>query len=244
MTESVLSGEELHVQFDGVTALADIDIQLSSEEILGLIGPNGAGKTTLLNVLSGFLKPTSGSVFLDGERITNLDPVKLARAGVVRTFQNVRAFDRLSTLENVALGAIGAGSSQSDAQALAWDLLKQVGMAKEAAKPASSLAHGEERLLGIIRALATRPRFLLLDEPAAGLNEAESAVLTEFLIGLPEQFSLSLLVVEHDMNVIMDLSDRILVIDHGRAIAFGSPSEIQADVIVREAYLGTRVTHA
>jgi ABC-type branched-subunit amino acid transport system ATPase component len=241
--ESILAGEELRVHFDGVTALAGVDIEIRSKQILGLIGPNGAGKTTLLNVLSGFLPPTSGLVRLDGKPVP-FDPVKLSRAGVVRTFQNVRAFGRLTTLDNVALGAIGAGMSQSEARDVARHMLDEVGIGKYADAPANALAHGEERLVGITRALAMRPRFLLLDEPAAGLNEAESRVLTDFLKGLPDQYGVGLLVVEHDMTVIMRLSARILVIDHGRAIALGTPTEIQNNDQVQEAYLGTRASHA
>jgi branched-chain amino acid transport system ATP-binding protein len=226
------------VRFAGLEALNDVSLSLDSGEILGLIGPNGAGKTTLVNVLSGFQRPTSGRVLLGGRNVTALPPQKLAAHGLGRTFQSVRLFGRLTVFDNVLAGAVAGGLQMRPARELAWTLLERLSLAHAATVTAAALPHGEERRLGIVRALATRPRFLLLDEPAAGLNETETEALTETLATLPRDFALGLLVIEHDMALILGLCQRIQVLDHGRTIAEGSPREVRHDRSVIEAYLG------
>jgi len=229
---------DLRVHFNGVKAVDGVDFALARGEVLGLIGPNGAGKTTLLNALTGYERPTTGMVFLDDANVTRLSAHLRARAGIVRSFQSVRVFERLSALENIQVGVLGSDASKRDVLQTAWKLLKDAGLASRAMESAGSFPHGEERMLGILRALAMKPRFLLLDEPAAGLNETESTALAQFLASLPERYDLGLLIVEHDMRVIMSACSRIHVIDYGKTIAIGTPSEVQLDPRVQEAYLG------
>ncbi|MDX6409381.1 MAG: branched-chain amino acid transport system ATP-binding protein [Gaiellaceae bacterium] len=226
------------VRFAGLEALSDVSLTLVSGEIVGLIGPNGAGKTTLVNVLSGFQRPTSGQVLLGERNVTALPPQKLAAQGLGRTFQSVRLFGRLTVFDNVLAGAIAGGMRMRPARELTWTLLERLSLAHTAAVSAAALPQGEERRLGIIRALAGRPRFLLLDEPAAGLNERETEALTETLAMLPRDFGLGLLVIEHDMALILGLCHRIQVLDHGKTIAEGSPRDVRHNRAVIEAYLG------
>jgi branched-chain amino acid transport system ATP-binding protein len=226
------------VRFAGLEALSDVSLTLLSGEILGLIGPNGAGKTTLVNVLSGFQRPTSGRVLLGDRNVTALPPQKLAAQGLGRTFQSVRLFGRLTVFDNVLAGAVAGGLRMQPARELTWTLLERLSLAHAAPVDAAALPHGEERRLGIVRALATRPRFLLLDEPAAGLNESETAALTATLATLPRDFGVGLLVIEHDMALILGLCQRLQVLDHGKTIAEGSPREVRQNRAVIEAYLG------
>jgi len=235
-----LRAEGVSVHFAGVKAVDGVDLTLDRGEILGLIGPNGAGKTTLVNALSGFQEPTAGTVRLDDADVTGWLPHRLARTGVARTFQSVRLFPRLSVLENVTVGALALGISRGKAEAHARELLSQMQLTPLIHARGNSLSHGDERRVGILRALATRPTFLLLDEPAAGLNEAESQELVEVLARMPGEFDLGLLVIEHDMRLIMKLSHRVHVIDHGKTIAIGTPAEVRVDPAVLEAYLGSK----
>jgi branched-chain amino acid transport system ATP-binding protein len=241
--EVSLRALEVGVRFGGLEALSDVSLNLDSGEILGLIGPNGAGKTTLVNVLSGFQRPTSGQVLLGDHNVTALPPQKLAARGLGRTFQSVRLFGRLTVFDNVLAGAVAGGMRMRPARELTWMLLERLNLAHTATVAAAALPQGEERRLGIIRALATRPRFLLLDEPAAGLNERETEALTETLATLPRDFALGLLVIEHDMALILGLCHRIQVLDHGRTIAEGSPREVRHDRAVIEAYLGAEAVN-
>ena len=228
----------LAVHFEGVKAVDGVDLTLRPAEILGLIGPNGAGKTTFVNALTGFQRPTAGSIRIDGRDVSGWSASRIARIGVARTFQSVRLFPRLSVLENVEVGAVGVGMRRSDARRFAIELLERFGLAARAHHPGSGLPHGEERRLGIVRAMASRPNCLLLDEPAAGLNEVEGDELVRALSGIREDFGCGLLVIEHDMRVIMSLCERLQVLDYGKTIAEGTPEQVRADPAVLTAYLG------
>lgn len=227
------------VHFGELVALDDIDFVLRPGEIVGLIGPNGAGKTTLTNVLSGFQRPTRGSVTLDGTDVTRWQPDRLARGGVCRTFQSVRAFGAISVWQNVEAAASAIGLRRRERTELVGRLLSTMGLYERREVPARDLPHGDERRMSVARALAVRPRYLLLDEPAAGLNEHESDDLVGALSLIRRDFGCGLMVIEHDMRVIMSLCERIHVLDHGRSIASGTPSQIQADPAVLTAYLGS-----
>lgn len=235
-----LESRALAVHFEGVKAVDGVDLELARGEILGLIGPNGAGKTTFVNAITGFQVPTAGDIVLDGARVTGRSPSRLAAMGIARTFQSVRLFPRLSVLENVEVAAVGCGLSRGKARPMAIDLLRRFDLGERAHELGTGLPHGQERRLGIVRALASRPRYLLLDEPAAGLNEAESDELVEALSGIRNDFGCGLLVIEHDMRVIMRLCERIQVLDYGKTIAVGTPAEVRNDPAVLVAYLGQR----
>jgi branched-chain amino acid transport system ATP-binding protein len=232
----------VRVHFEGVKAVDGVDLELRRGELVGLIGPNGAGKTTLVNALTGFERPTDGRVFLGELDITGWSPERLGQLGIARTFQAVRLFGNLTAFENVELGALGVGASRRDARRTAWELLERIGIADKAHVVASALPYGDERRLGFLRALATRPSFLLLDEPAAGLNETESDELMATIAGIRDDFGCGVLVIEHDMRLIMRLSERIQVLDYGKTISEGKPAQVQADPAVVTAYLGTKRT--
>lgn len=234
-----LAAQGISVHFEGLTALDVVDLSLEQGRIVGLIGPNGAGKTTLLNVLSGFQKPAAGSVLLDGEDVTGRAPHQIARRGVARTFQAVRLFANLSVLENVQIGAAGVGHGLAASSRRAREVAVHLGLDGRLEMRAGALPYGEERRVGIARAVAMEPKYLMLDEPAAGLSDAEMDALLETLKGLPAAFGCGLLVVEHNMRLIMALCDTIHVLDQGRTLAEGSPDAIRRDAGVRRAYLGT-----
>ena len=230
--------EGIAVQAGGLRILHDVDIVLRREEILGLIGPNGAGKTTLVNVLTGFQAPGAGTVRLGDADITRWDPARRARAGLARTFQDVRVFPSLSVEENLEAAAVATGLRSAPGRALAAEVLEALSLSELAHVPTGSLPHGQLRWVGIARALAMRPSFLLLDEPAAGLDDDESDDMLERLGRLRSERSVGLLVIEHDMRLIMRLCDRLHVLDHGQTLAVGSPTEVRGDPAVIEAYLG------
>ncbi|HEV7400394.1 MAG TPA: branched-chain amino acid ABC transporter ATP-binding protein/permease [Solirubrobacterales bacterium] len=237
--ESALRAEGISLAFAGLQVLKQVDLAFGPGEALGLIGPNGAGKTTLVNVLSGFQAPDSGTVSLDGIDVTGRSPVRLAHDGLGRTFQAALPFAQLSCLESVAVGAMGMGAGRRQAIAVATDVLGRLNLLEQAALAAGSLPPGRQRLLGIARALAVRPRYLLLDEPAAGLNEAECGALVAVLRGVLDDFGCGILLIEHDMNIVMELCSRIQVLDDGTTLRIGTPEEVQADPAVVQAYLGT-----
>jgi branched-chain amino acid transport system ATP-binding protein len=234
-----LRASEMKVHFEGVKAVDGVDLNLRQDEVLGLIGPNGAGKSTLVNALSGFVKTTEGRVQLGDSDVTKWPPYKRARHGLARTFQNVRTFVGLSTIENVEAGAVATGLRRREAKLWAGEVLERMGLSSKADVPASALPQGEERLLGVARALAMRPHYLMLDEPAAGLNESESEALVRTLREVHKSFGCGLLVIEHDMRVIMNVCDRIQVLDYGKTICNGAPEQVRKDPAVLAAYLGT-----
>jgi branched-chain amino acid transport system ATP-binding protein len=246
MTESrdQLLGREITVRFEGLTAVDRLNVELSPAEILGLIGPNGAGKTTLVNVLTGFQRPTAGSVQIGRWNMTGRSPHQFAQAGIGRTFQDVRLFEDMTVLENLEVAAVAKGESRRSAATDAADLLSWIGLARRAAVTADSLSYGEERIIGIVRSLMGRPRYVLLDEPAAGLNESEARELVHIIAEVPKRFGCGIMLIEHNMQVVMGVCQRIHVIGNGVTLANGTPQEIQVNRTVIEAYLGTRaVTH-
>jgi branched-chain amino acid transport system ATP-binding protein len=229
--------------FEGVQALHGVTLELDRGEVLGLIGPNGAGKSTLVNVLSGFDRATAGTVELEGRDITRWPAHRRGRHGLARTFQHSHAFRSLSVRENVEVAALGAGAAPREASRRADDLLGRLGLAAHAEAPASSLAHGDERRLGVARALATEPRFVLLDEPAAGLPEAEVPAFRAVVRALRDEHGAGVLLIDHNMALIMSVCDRIHVLDQGRTLAEGAPREIRANLDVTAAYLGESAVH-
>ena len=235
---ATLGTDGVTVRFGGLAALEDLTLELSRDEILGLIGPNGSGKSTLINVLSGFQRVAAGRVHADDRDITRRLPHDISRLGIARTFQAVRLFAGLTVLENVAAGFSGRPVGRRAARTRAQEILDWIGLGDKAQLIAGTLPYGDERRVGIARALATGPAFLLLDEPAAGTNEEDIPSLMSMIARIRDEFDCGVLVVEHNMGLIMGLCTRVHVIDHGRTIAMGSPRAVQDDPEVRRAYLG------
>ena len=253
MSEVILHTEGLAKSFLGLQALQDFSITMNTNEILGLIGPNGAGKTTCFNLLAGFLVPTAGRIYFKGTDITGQRPAQIVRLGLARTFQNIRVFNSLSVLENImaaaqlrtqyALGelflsAAGFRHKETQVKERAYELLELLNLREYVNRPAASLPYAYQRRLEIARALGTAPQLLLLDEPAAGMNPAESDSLHQLILDLRRRFQLTILLVEHDMRLVMNLCERIIVLNYGKIIAEGKPEAVRADPQVIAAYLG------
>lgn len=241
------------IRFGGLVAVNELDMNVRQGEIYGLIGPNGAGKTTIFNLLTGVYEPTSGEIYFEGKRIDGLRSYEIARRGVSRTFQNIRLFPSMSVLENVMTAChIHAKQNLLDVvlrlprferderehRDFALELLEIFGLAGVKDEGGTSLPYGNQRRLEIVRALATRPKLLLLDEPAAGLNPSEQEGLMNLIQQIRDRFGLTILLVEHNMKVVMGVCERIQVVDYGKSIALGVPDEIKNDAKVIEAYLG------
>lgn len=252
---TLLSTESLSMTFGGLRAVSNLSLQLEMNDLQGLIGPNGAGKTTVFNMLSGMIKPTTGKVIFDGEDITNLPAHQITQRGMARTFQNIRLFGSLTVLENVkiafhrhvtysfmqALLQLNIAHHEENITRSAMDLLDVLGLADRAHHQANNLSYGEQRLVEIARAMATQPKLLLLDEPAAGMNPHETEQLMNLIGKIRRDFDLSVLLIEHDMNLVMGICERITVLDYGMTIAEGSPEQVRANPRVIEAYLGEEV---
>ena len=220
-----------------------MSLELRRGEVLGLIGPNGAGKSTLVNVISGFDRPTEGSVELEGRDVTRWPAHRRGRHGLARTFQHTHAFRALSVRENVEVAALGVGAAPRRAAARADELLSILELVDYADAPAAALAHGDERRLGVARALATEPRFVLMDEPAAGLPEAEVPAFASLVRSVRDDHGAGVLLIDHNMALIMDVCDRIHVLDQGATLAEGVPAEIRSNLDVAAAYLGESAVH-
>jgi branched-chain amino acid transport system ATP-binding protein len=226
-----------------VQALRGVTLEVHRHEVVGLIGPNGAGKSTLVNILTGFDFPDEGVVELQGRDITGWRPHRRGRAGLSRTFQHSRSFRGLSVRENVEVAALGVGASPREARRRARELLGSLQLESYANAPAQSLPHGDERRLGVARALATEPRFVLMDEPAAGLPEAEVPAFADVVRSVRDEHDAGVLLIDHNMALIMDVCDRVQVLDQGTTLAEGTPNEIRANLDVAAAYLGESAVH-
>jgi branched-chain amino acid transport system ATP-binding protein len=250
---ALLDARHVTIRFGGLTAVSDFNLSVEPQELVGLIGPNGAGKTTVFNMLTGVYKPTEGDILIDGQSTRDFKPYRITERGVARTFQNIRLFKELTVVDNVKIGGhihyrySGASAvlhtnrfqaAESVAEKEAVELLRIFDLDKRARVYAKNLPYGDQRRLEIARALAARPKLLLLDEPAAGLNDRETIQLMAKIHEIRDKFHLAILVIEHHMELVMGICERIVVLNFGKTIAHGTPDEVRNDPVVIEAYLG------